>query len=165
MNPPIYTQTPPPFPTSTTPPGQKKPFPIAAVILGIVGLLFVLAVLGGVKLFFGVKESSAAAITVGNEFIDATGKHDFKKAYSLFVPKVRETTAEDSLQDMEMLVEKHHGTYVAHGEPQWHIQNNNGTVSVSLLYPAKFSKGTSNVSMTLLQTDKGYQVYNAHFDF
>jgi len=66
---------------------------------------------------------------------------------------------------MEMLVEKHHGAFVNHGQPQWYVQNWNGQTSVRLTYPAQFTKSNSTVSLVLVKTDLGYQVYEAHYEF
>ncbi len=143
----------------------KKPFPVALVVLGIAGLLVVLAVVGGIHAFKSVSAGSSEAIAVGNRFVDDIGRHDYSAAHSLFTAQVQASTLVGSLQDIETLEEKHHGAYVAHGQPQWNIQNWNGQTSVRLAYPVRFTKSTRTVSMVLVQTDKGYQVYEAHYDF
>ncbi|MGI4790265.1 MAG: hypothetical protein ACRYFS_15615 [Janthinobacterium lividum] len=146
-------------------PPPKKAFPVAFVVLGVAALLIMLAIFGGIKVFHAAQAGSSEAITVGNRFIDAMGKHNYQAAYSLFTPQVQEKMSMDDLKDMEALVEKHHGTFLSPGKPQWFIQNYNGQTSVRLTYPAQFTKSSSSVSMTLVQTDKGYQVYSANYAF
>lgn len=143
----------------------KRRVPIAPIILGVVFLLGVLAVVGGIKAFHAVKDGSAAAILVGNSFIDNMGQHNYQTAHSLFTAQVQANTPMGNLKDIETLVEKHHGALVNHGQPQWNVQNWNGQTSVRLAYPVQFTKSNSTVSLTLVQTDKGYQVYDAHYDF
>lgn len=152
-------------PPSAMYPPPKKPFPVVPLVLGIVGLLIALAVLGGIKGFRAMKENSSEAITVGNSFIDAMGQHQYSAARSLFTPDVQTRTPADDLKDMETLVEKHHGAFVHHGQPQWFVQNYNGQTSVRLTYPAQFTKSPSTVSFVLVKTGSGYQVYAAHYDF
>ena len=160
MNYPDAGQLPPNF---SAPP--QKAFPIGYVILGVAGLLFVLAVLGGIKAFHAVKNGSAEAIAVGNSFVDAMGQHNYPAARSLFTAPIQAKTTAGDMKDIEVLVEKHHGAYIKHGQPQWNIQNWNGQTSVRLAYPAQFTKSSSTVSMILVRTDKGYQVYDAHYEF
>jgi hypothetical protein len=151
-------------PPQMAPPTQKR-FPMAAVVLGIFGLLVVLAVVGGIKVFHAVQGGSSEAIAVGNRFIDNMGRHHYPAADALFTPQVQAKTPADNLKDIETLVEKHHGTYVNHGKPQWNIQSWNSQTRVYLAYPTQFTKSSSTVSLTLVQTDKGYQVYDAHYEF
>lgn len=146
-------------------PAPKKPFPVAFVVLGVFGLLVLLAVLGGIKAFHAVQSGSTAAIAVGDKFVDSMGRHRYVAARSEFTPQVQLRTPAGTLQDIETLLEKHHGAYVAHGQPQWDIQNWNGRTSVRLLYPVQFTRSGSTVSLTLLQTENGYHVYDAHCDF
>lgn len=147
------------------PPASKKAFPIGPIILGVVGLLIALAIIGGWKAFHAVKKGSAEAITVGNSFIDNLGQHNYSAAHSLFTPPVQANTPAGNLKDIEVLVEKHHGAFINHGQPQWNIQNWNGQTSVRLAYPVQFTKSSSLVSMTLLETDQGYRVYEVHYEF
>ena len=105
-------QTPLPYPP------QKKPFPVALVVFGVVGLLIVLAVAGGIKAFHAVKAGSAAAITVGDSFMDSIGHHNYSAARALMTAGVQSRTPVNTLQDVETLVEKHHGSYVAHGHSE-----------------------------------------------
>lgn len=153
-----------PLPPVMYPPPKKR-VPIGLIILGVVGLLGVLAVLGGIRAFQAVKGNSAEAITVGDSFIDNMGKHNYPAARSLFTPQVQATTPADTLKDMETLVEKHHGAFVNHGQPQWYVQNWNGQTSVRLTYPAQFAKSNSTVSMILVKNGNDYQVYEAHYMF
>lgn len=146
-------------------PPPKKAFPVVPIILGVVGLLIVLAIVGGIKAFHAVKEGSAEAIVVGNSFIDNMGQHNYQAARALFTPQVQAKTPAGNLKDIEVLVEKHHGVFIAHGQPQWNIQNWNGQTSVRLAYPAQFTRSQSTVSMTLVQTASGYQVYDARYEF
>ena len=146
-------------------PAPKKPFPIAAVILTFAVLLILLAIVGGIKAFHAAKSGSAAAIAVGNSFIDDLGRHNYSAAQALFTPQLQAKTPAGTLQDVETWVEKHHGAYVEHGQPQWFIQNYNGQTSVRLSYPAQYSKSSSTVSLIVMQTDKGYQISDAHYDF
>ena len=146
-------------------PPPKKSAPIVPIILGIAALLIVLAVVGGIRGVQAVKDSSAEAIVVGNSFIDNMGQHDWAAAHSLLTPPGQAKAPADSLEDMEMLVEKHHGAFVNHGQPQRYVQNWNGQTSVRLTYPAQFTKSNSTVSLVLVKTDLGYQVYEAHYEF
>ena len=147
------------------PPSPQKPFPVALVVLGVFGLLIVLAVVGGIKVFHAVQDGSSEAIAVGNRFIDNMGQHHYPAADALFTSQIQAKTPAGSLKDIETLVEKHHGTYVDHGKPQWNIQSWNGQTKVYLAYPAQFTKSSNIVSLTLVQTDKGYQVYDVHYEF
>ncbi len=151
-----------PLPLSTPP---RKAFPVATMILGVVTLLIVLAVLGGIKVFHAAQSGSAEATAAGNTFVDSIGRHNYPAARALMTPQVQAKTSAGDLKDLETLVEKHHGTYVAHGQPQWFIQNYNGQTSVRLTYPAQYTKSSTTISLVLLQTGKGYQVYDAHYDF
>ena len=146
-------------------PPPKKSAPIVPIILGALALLIVLAVLGGIRAFHAVKDNSAEAIAAGNRFVDNMGQHNYAAARSLLTPQVQTKTAADDLKDLETLTEKHHGTFVDHGQPQWNIQNWNGQTSVRLAYPAQFTKSSSTVSMTWVRTDAGYQVYEVHYEF
>ncbi len=146
-------------------PPAKKAFPVAAVVLGVFGLLVVLAVVGGINAFHSAQEGSAEAIAVGDSFIDNMGQHNFAAARSLFTPQVQASTPAGNLKDIETLVEKHHGAFVNHGKPQWFVQNWNGQTSVRLTYPAQFTRTNSTVSMTLVETSQGYQVYDARYEF
>ena len=146
-------------------PPPKKAFPVVPVVLGVVGLLIVFAIVGGIKAFHAVSADTSQAITAGNSFIDNMGHHNYPAARSLFTSQVQANTPADNLKDIETLVEKHHGAFVNHGKPQWFIQNWNGQTSVRLAYPAQFTKSKSTVSLMLVQTDKGYQVYEAHYEF
>lgn len=83
----------------------------------------------------------------------------------MFTPQVQARTSAGDLKDMETLVEKHHGVFVNHGQPQWFVQNYNGQTSVRLNYPAQYAKGASAFSLVLVKTGAGYQVYEVHFDF
>lgn len=152
-------------PPPTMPPPPRKGFPVAAVILGVAALLVVLAVVGGIRAFRAVKDNSAEAIAVGNSFIDNMGRHNYAAAHALFTPQVQAKTPADSLEDIETLTEKHHGTFVRHGQPGWNIQNWNGQTSVRLAYPAQFTKSHSTVSLVLVKTEAGYRVYEAHYEF
>ena len=157
----------PQFPQSSQPSisAPKKPFPIALMIIGVVGLLIVLAVAGGIKVFRAVTAGSSEAITAGNSFLDSMGQHNYSSAHAELVPQIQAKTSLTDLKDMETLVEKHHGSYVAHGKTQWNIQTRNGQTSVRLVYPAQFTKSSSTVSMTVVQTERGYQVYSAFYQF
>lgn len=146
-------------------PPPKKSVPIVPIILGIAALLIVLAVVGGIRGVQAVKDNSAEAIVVGNSFIDNMGQHDYTAAHSLLTPPGQAKTPADNLADMETLVEKHHGGFINHGQPQWNVQNWNGQTSVRLSYPAQFTKSYSTVSMTLVKTEVGYQVYGVHYEF
>ena len=146
-------------------PPPRKPLPVALVVFGVVGLLIVLAVAGGIKAFHAVKAGASAAITIGNSFMDSIGHHNYSAARTLMTAGVQSRTPISTLQDVETLVEKHHGAYVAHGQPQWFIQNNNGQTSVRLTYPVQFTRSTSTVSMIVVQTSNGYQVYDTHYEF
>lgn len=143
----------------------KKPFPIALVILGVVALLVVLAVVGGIRAFDSVSKDSSEAVVVGNRFIDSMGKHRYQMAQSMFTPQVQVRTYANTLRDIETLMEKHHGTYINHGLPQWNFREWNGQTSVRLVYPVKFTKSICTVSIVLVRTGKGYQVYDTHYDF
>lgn len=160
MNYPSAGQPPP-----TMPPPPRKGFPVAAVILGVAALLVVLAVVGGIRAFQAVKANSAEAIAVGNGFIDDMGRHNYAAAHALFTPQEQADFTADSLKDVETLTEKHHGAFIAHGQPQWNVQSWNGQTSVRLAYPAQFTKSHSTVSLVLVKTEAGYQVYEAHYEF
>ena len=166
MNDPNAGPQPPPAysPLAGYPP-PKKGFPVVPVILGVVGLLIVLGVAGGVTAFRSAQKGSSAAVLIGNSFVDNMGQHNYSAARSLFTPAVQSHTPAGSLEDVEALAEKHHGAFVNHGQPQWFIQNWNGQTSVRLTYPVQFTKETSRVTLTLVETDEGYQVYDAHYDF
>ena len=146
-------------------PPSKKSFPVAPIILGVVALLGVLAVIGGIRAFHAVKEDSAGAIAVGNSFIDNMGQHDYAGARSLFTPQVQGKTSADDLKDVETLTEKHHGAFIAHGQPQWNVQNWNGQTSIRLTYSAQFTKSDSTVSMVVVESDGDFRVYEAHYEF
>ena len=146
-------------------PPSKKSAPIVPIILGIAALLIVLAVGGGIHGVQAVKDNFVKAIAVSNSFIDNMGQHDWAAAHLLLIPPGQAKAPADSLEDMEMLVEKHHGAFVNHGQPQWCVQNWNGQTSVRLTYPAQFTKSNSTVSLVLVKTDLGYQVYEAHYEF
>ncbi len=146
-------------------PPPKKSVPIVPIVLGVVALLIVLAIVGGIRAFHAVKDNSAEAIAVGNSFIDNMGQHNYAAARSLFTPRVQAKTPTGTLEDIETLTEKHHGAFVSHGQPQWNVQNWNGQTSVRLAYPAQFTKSGSAVSLTLVKTESGYQVYDAHYEF
>ena len=146
-------------------PPPKGSFPIVPIVLGIFALLAVLAVLGGIRAFHAVQDNSAEAITVGNSFVDNMWQHDYAAARTLLTPQVQAKTPAGSLEDIEALTEKHHGAFIAHGEPQWNVRNWNGQTSVRLAYPAQFTKSGSTVSLILVKTDAGYQVYEVHYEF
>lgn len=148
---------------SDAPPPTK--FPIVPVVLTLVALLGVLAVLGGIKGFHAMQQSSAAAITVGNSFVDNMGAHNYKAARLLMTPGAQAKSPVSTMQDIETIVEKHHGAFVNHGQPQWNIQTFNGQTSVRLAYPAQVTKSTSTVSVILMQTDTGYRVNDVHYEF
>lgn len=150
-------------PPASNPPA-KKLFPTVWIVLGVVGLLLALAIVGGIHAFKSVSTGSSEAIAVGNRFIDSMERHDYQTAHSLFTASVQAATPPGNLKDMETLLEKQHGTYVSHGQPEWNIQNWNGQTSVRLSYPVKFTQGTRAVPMVLVQTNRGYQVYEAHYD-
>lgn len=150
---------------NTVQPAPKKPFPTALVVLSIVGLFIALAVVGSIKIFHAAQSGSAAAIAAGNKFIEDIGQHRFSAARALMTAEIQAKTPASTLQDVETLVEKHHGACVAHGQPQWFIQNYNGQTSVRLSYPVQFSKSTSPVSMIVVPTNNGYRVYGTHYDF
>lgn len=151
-----------PFPSPYAPP--KKPFPVVLVVLGVIGLLLILAVFGGIKAFHAMQSGSSEATAIGDRFVDEMGRHNYAAAQAEFTPEVRAKTPAGNMKDIETLVEKHHGTYVAHGKPQWNMQNWNGKTSVRLVYPAQFAKSGSPITLTLVQTTKGYQVYDAHYE-
>lgn len=163
------------FPGASPPPQSQPPFvpsppvkkgaPIAAIALGIMGVMLALAVFGGIKAFHAVKDGSAAAAAVGDQFLDSMGQHRYPAARALFAAPVQATTPAGNLKDIETLAEKHHGAYVAHGQPSWYVQNWNGQTRVSLTYLVQFTGGTSPVTMTLVQTPKGYEVTDAHYQF
>ena len=146
-------------------PPPKKSAPIVAIILGIAALLIVLAVGGGIHGVQAVKDNFVEAIAVGNSFIDNRGQHDWAAANSLLTPPGQAKAPADSLEDMETLVEKHHGAFVNHGQPQQYVQDWNGQTNVRLTYSAQFTKSDSAVSMILVKTEAGYQVYAAHYEF
>lgn len=146
-------------------PRPQKSAPIVPIVLGILALLIVLAVVGGIRAFHAVKDNSAEAIIVGNSFIDNMGQHNYAAARSMLTPQVQAKTPMGSLEDIETLTEKHHGAFVNHGQPQWKVQNWNGQTSVRLAYPVQFSKSSSTVSLVLVKTEGGYQVYEAHYEF
>ena len=152
-------------PTPEMRPAPKKPFSTALVVLGAAALLIALLVIGGIRAFKSVRTGSAEAIAVGSRFLDSMGRHNYPAAHALFTAQIQASTPATSLQDVETLEEKHYGAYVDHGQPQWNIQNWNGQTSVRLAYPAKFARGTKTVTLVLVQTSKGYQVYDAHYDF
>lgn len=152
---------PPPMPY---PPPKKTP-PIVPIILGVFALLAVLAVFGGIRAFHAVQEDSAGAIAVGDSFIDNMGQHNYAGARSLFTPPVQAKTTASDLKDVETLVEKHHGAFINHGQPQWGVQSWNGQTSVRLSYPARFTKTNSTVSMIVVETGGEYRVYEAHYEF
>ena len=143
----------------------KKPFPVALVVFGVAGLLIVLAVAGGIKILHAVTAGSSEAITTGDRFLDSMGQHNYSSAYAEVMPQIQAKTSLSDLKDMEALVEKHHGAYVAHGKPQWNIQNRNGQTYVRLVYPAQFAKSQSTASMTVVQTEHGYQVCGVSYQF
>lgn len=143
----------------------KKPFPTVWVVLGVVVLLLALAIVGGIRAFKFVSAGSSEAIAVGNRFVESMGRHDYQTAQSLFTVQVQATTPPGNLKDIETLLEKHHGAYVSHGQPEWNVQNWNGQTSVRLAYPARFTKSASTISLLLVQTDKGYRVSETHYDF
>ena len=151
----------PPAPYTPT----KKPFLTVWIVLGTTALLLVLMIVGGIRAFKSVTAGSSEAIAVGNRFVDSMGRHDYQTAQSLFTAQVQATTPPGNLKDIETLLEKHHGAYVSHGQPEWNVQNWNGQTSVRLAYPAKFTKSGSTISLLLVQTDKGYQVSDTHYDF
>jgi len=146
-------------------PTPKKSAPVVPIILGVLALLIVLAVVGGIRAFHAVKDNSAEAIAVGNSFVDNMGRHNYTAAHALFTPQVQAKTPAGDLKDIETLTEKHHGAFVSHGQPQWNVQSWNGQTSVRLAYPARFTKSGSTVSLILVKTDAGYQVYEAHYEF
>ena len=146
-------------------PPPKKSAPIVPIILGIAALLIVLAVVGGIRGVQAVKDNFVKAIAVGNSFIDNRGQHDWAAAHSLLTPPGQAKAPADSLEDMEMLVEKHHGAFVNHGQPQRYVQNWNGQTSVRLTYSAQCTRSDSAVSVVLVKTEAGYQVYAAHHKF
>ena len=156
-------QNQPPFVPS--PPAAKKSAPVAAIVLGILGLLLVLAVVGGFHAFHAVKDSSGAAIAVGNQFVDRMGQHHYPAARALFTAPVQAATPAGNLKDFETLAEKHHGAYLSHGQPAWNIQSWNGQTRVYLNYPVQFARGSSPVNLILVQTPKGYEVTDAHYQF
>lgn len=146
-------------------PPPKKSVPVVPIILSIAALLIALAVVGGIKAFHAVKDASSEAVMVGNSFVDNMGQHNYGAARSLLTAPVQAKTPAGDLKDMEALVEKHHGAFLNHGQPQWNVQSWNGQTSVRLTYPAQFSKSSSTVSLTLVNTEQGYQVYEAHYEF
>lgn len=159
MNYPGAGQTPP-----TIYPPPKKPAPVVLIVLGILALLVVLAVAGGVRAFRAVQEDSEAAIVVGDSFVDNMGQHEYQNARALMTPPMQARTTAATLEDAEALTEKRHGAFLNHGKPQWNVQNFNGRTSVQLTYPAQFSKSDSAISLVLVDTGAGYQVYAAHYE-
>ena len=153
-----------PLPPATSSP-PKKSVPLVPIILSVTALLGVLAILGGVRAFQAMQENSSEAITVGNSLVDNMGQHNYQAARSLFTPQVQTSTSADALKDVETLTEKHHGSFISHGQPQWFVQNMNGQTSVRLTYPAQFTQSDSTVSLILVKTGDGYQVYEAHYTF
>ena len=143
----------------------KKSVPVVPIVLGIFALLVVLAVVGGIKAFHAIKDTSSEAIAVGNSFVDNMGQHNYQVARSLLAAPVQAKTPAGDLKDLEAMAEKHHGAFLTHGQPQWNVQNWNGQTSVRLAYPAQFSKSVCTVSVTLVKTEQGYQVYEAHYQF
>lgn len=156
---------PPSSPPFVPSPPAKKGAPIAAIALGILGVLIALAVFGSIKAFHAVKDGSAAASIVGDQFLDIMGQHQYPAARALFTAPVQATTPAGNLKDIETLAEKHHGAYVSHGKPAWNVQNWNGQTRVYLTYPIQFTRGISPVTMTLIQSPKGYEVTDVHYQF
>jgi len=146
-------------------PPPKKPVPIVPTVFGVVALLIVLMVAGGIRAFHAVKDNSDEAIAVGNSSVDNTGRHKYAAARSMLAPQVQAKTPTSTLEDTQTPTEKHHGAFVNHGQPQWNVQNWNGQTSVRLAYPAQFTKSDSTVSLVLVKTASGYQVYDAHYEF
>lgn len=142
----------------------KKHFPVGFIILIAVGLLVVLAILGGIYAFKAVGQGSSQATVVGNKFIDSMGQHNFQAAQALFLPQLQARMPAGNLKDIQTLIEKHHGAYVNHSAPEWNVQSLNGQTSVRLIYFMKFTKSNSMITMTLLKTDKGYQVNDIHYN-
>lgn len=159
------SQPPPAQPSFVPSPPAKKGAPVAAIIFGILGVLIVLGIIGGFKAFHAVKDGSAAATAVGDQFLDSMGQHRYPAARALFTAPVQATMPTANLKDIETLTEKHHGAYVSHGKPAWNIQNWNGQTRVYLNYPVQFARGSSPVTMILIQTPKGYEVTDAHYQF
>lgn len=142
----------------------KKTFSIVYIILIVFCLLMVLMIVGGIRAFHAVKDNSVQAISISNRFIDSMGKHQYQSADALFTPEVQAHTSVSSLKDMETLVEKHYGTYLNHGQPQWNVQTRNGQTNVQLAYPMQFTKGNSMVSLVLINLNGKYEVYDVHYE-
>ena len=149
-------------PTMYSPP--RKPFPVGAVVLSVMGLLFFLAFVVGIKVFHAAKENTSEAIAVGNSFIDNMGLHNYQAAYALYTPEAQAKSPLSVGADYEKLAEKYHVAFVNHGVPAWFINNYNGQTSVRLTYPVQFTKSTATVTVTLIKTDAGYQVYSSRYD-
>lgn len=150
-----------PIPPNYAPP-KRSNAPVF-IILGIVVLLVVLAVLGGIVAFRAAQKSSAAAIVVGDRFLDDVRLHKFQAADDLFTSDVKASTPASNLKDLEFLVEKHHGAFIDHGVPGWFAKTYNGQNSMELYYPARFAKSSDTISMILVATPNGYRVYGCNY--
>ena len=160
------------LPGEATPPPinyqpSGKTFPVALIIVslaGLLGLLTMLAVADGIKAFNNGGNDALKAISVGDSFIDNMGQHSYPAAHSLFTTQLQVTSPTNDLKDIEMLMEKHHGTLVTHGQPQWFRRESGGQVTVHLSYRAQFSRNVSQSTVTLIKTDKGYQVHDFRYE-
>lgn len=151
-------------PTLYHPP--SKTLLAALILLGIVfGLLILLGVITTIRVSHDNQNSSQEAISVGNSFIGNMGRHNYKASHSLLVPHLQATTQTKKLSDIEMLVEKSRGTFVSLGKPGWFVQDRGGQTTARLSYPVKFTQSNTTVSLMLIKTDIGYQVYNYDYNF
>lgn len=151
-------------PVSYHPPSRA--FLVALILVGIVvGLLILLGIITTIKTSHDGQNSSQEAISVGNNFIADMGQHNYTAACALLVPQLRVPTQTNKLSDIEMLMEKNHGTFVSLGKPGWFVQDRGGQVTARLSYPVKFAQSSSTVFLVLVKTNTGYQVCNYYYNF
>ena len=138
---------------------------IVCSVAGIVVLLLALGIVSGIKAFRSTQKDSQDAIIVGNSFIDSMSEHHYQAARALLIPQLQPTTPAGNLQDLQALMEKHHGGLVKRGQPAWFAQERGGQTTVRLQYPVQYQRSSSGVTLTLLKTNTGYRVYNYYYNF
>ena len=145
----------------------RKNIFLVPIILGLAGFMTLLLILGiivSIKGFYHGKNDSLNAIHVGDKFIDSMGHHNYSAARSLLTNQLQLLSPTSNLKDVEMLIEKNHGSFVTRGQPQWLRRESKGQVTVYLSYPIQFTQSGSQVTVTLFQTNKGYQIHDYRYD-
>jgi hypothetical protein len=102
---------------------------------------------------------SKQATFVGNEFLDRFKVHDFKSAYRLMSPAAQSQSPLSAMRSLSAAAASADGEMLSYGKPQWFVRNDNGQVSVQLVYTVTYRKCQRPVQMVLVESGDGYKVY------